>query len=183
MPEYRRSFLPGGTFFFTVVTYQRRPFLASPKARAVLRQALETIAERYPFTTEAICLLPDHLHCIWTLPGGDTNYSVRWSEIKKRFTKAYLDQIEPLDEFHISRRNHGEATVWQRRFWEHTIRDIEDFNNHLNYIHYNPVKHALVSNVADWRWSSFHRYVSDGYYDSDWGTSISETITNMHCGE
>ena len=165
MPEYRRFKIEGGTFFFTVVTFHRLPILTSAGSRALLRSAWIKIAERMPFVTDAVCLLPDHIHCIWTLPEGEVNYSVRWGEIKKLFTKGYLYQVGPQEERNGSRMKRGEAAVWQRRFWEHTIRDQGDFNRHLDYIHYNPVKHGLVDRVSDWSWSSFHRYTRLGLYD------------------
>ena len=175
--------IPGGTFFFTVVTYHRRPILTLPEMRSILHLAFEKVNERFPFVIDAICLLPDHIHCIWTLPEGDTNYAVRWGEIKKRFTNDYHRRIgggEPPNE---SRSKRGEGTIWQRRFWEHTIRDLDDYNRHLDYIHYNPVKHGFVKAVDDWRWSSFHRYVKMGYYVRDWGTLVEETKDNEAFGE
>ena len=163
MPEYRRSLIGGGTFFFTVVTYDRQPILVSPEARTILHMAWDNVHQRFPFVTDAICLLPNHIHCIWTLPEGDTNYAIRWGEIKKLFTKAYHTQVGQGEQPNASRVKRGEATIWQRRFWEHTIRDQDDYQRHLDYIHYNPVKHGLVKAAADWRWSSFHRYADLGY--------------------
>ena len=183
MPEYRRSFAEGGTFFFTVVTFQRRPILTLEESRVLLHSTWTNVNERFPFITDAICLLPDHLHCIWTLPEGDGNYSLRWGEIKKLFSKGYLVHIGPGENRNESRQKRGEAAIWQRRFWEHTIRDLDDYHRHLDYIHYNPVKHGLVKNVADWEWSSFHRFVKKGYYERKWGTSLDEEINIMECGE
>ncbi|HMD89333.1 MAG TPA: transposase [Anaerolineaceae bacterium] len=183
MPEYRRSLLQGGTFFFTVVTCHRQPILVSPEARSILHMALDKVNLRFPFVIDAICLLPGHIHCIWTLPEGDTNYAIRWGEIKKRFTKAYLNQIGPGEQPNASRLKRGEATIWQRRFWEHTLRDLDDYHRHLDYIHYNPLKHGLVSSVADWRWSSFHRYVKLGYYAGDWGSAFDEKKGGEEFGE
>jgi putative transposase len=183
MPEYRRLLLEGGTFFFTVVTYRRLPILTSPVSRNLLRLAWEKTMERYPFTTDALCLLPDHLHCILTLPQGDTNYSIRWGEIKRIFSKAYLQKTGEGEPRNESPRKRGEAAIWQRRFWEHTIRDETDLNVHLNYIHYNPVKHGLVSNVSDWPWSSFQRFVKLGFYDPGWGNEIKEKLENIECSE
>jgi putative transposase len=171
MPNYHRTLLPGGTFFFTVVTYHRQPILTCEQSRAILHSAWENVRFRMPFVTDAICLLPDHIHCIWTLPDGDSNYSLRWGEIKKLFTKAYRQYIGPGEKQNSSRVQRGEAAIWQRRFWEHAICNLEDLHRHLDYIHYNPVKHGLVKNVADWRWSSFQRYVRMGNYPSDWGAT------------
>jgi len=141
------------------------------------------VRKRFPFTTDAVCLLPEHIHCIWTLPDRDINYSVRWKEIKRLFTKSYLDQIGPGDIRSESRVRRGEAAIWQRRFWEHTIRDQTDLCRHLDYIHYNPVKHELVQTVSDWPWSSFHRYVKMGYYETNWGEAVRQEVKDMVCGE
>ena len=149
MPEYRRAKAYGGLFFFTVVTYNRKPILTQDDVRPLLRQAWIDTKNRLPFTTEVICLLPDHLHCIWRLPEDETNFSVRWKEIKSFFTKKYLRQVGPREKRNESRNQKGEAAIWQRRFWEHLIRDQEDYSRHMDYIHYNPVKHGLVNNVAD----------------------------------
>lgn len=183
MPEYRRVKVNGGCFFFTVVTFHRRPFLTDEKVRGLLHDAWINTRNRFPFTTEAICLLPDHIHCIWQLPENDTDYSVRWKEIKRLFTKGYLQQIGPGDERNDSHIKKGEAGIWQRRFWEHTIRDQEDFNRHVEYIHYNPVKHGLVNQVLDWPWSSFHRYIKMGVYDQDWGWNDREESAGIEFAE
>jgi putative transposase len=150
MPEYRRSKISGGTFFFTVVTFHRRPILTTDLARDVLHIAWKDTEDRFPFITDAICLLPDHIHCIWTLPEGDSNFSIRWKEIKRIFTMNYLYQagLEPTE--NPSRYLRKEASIWQRRFWEHVIRDEEDLYAHLNYTHFNPVKHGLVQEVKEW---------------------------------
>jgi len=141
------------------------------------------VKRRFPFTIDAICLLPDHIHCIWILPEDDANYSVHWKEIKRLFTKGYLEQIGPSGDRNPSRLSRGEAAIWQRRFWEHTIRDVEDLNRHRDYIHYNPVKHGLVPSVPSWAWSSFHRYVKMGYYAGGWGEEIGDKVKGMNCGE
>lgn len=169
MPEYRRANLKGGTYFFTVVTYHRLPILVNERARAILKYAWKDVQQRFPFTTDAVCLMPEHIHCIWTLPEDDSNFSVRWKEIKRLFTKEFQKGIEVIDQPNESRIKRKEGLVWQRRFWEHTIRDQEDLNRHIDYIHYNPVKHGLVLKVADWSWSSFHRYVKLGHYHISWG--------------
>jgi putative transposase len=183
MPQYRRSRLEGGTYFFTVVTYDRLPILMTAKARELLRSAWVDVRERFPFSVDAVCLLADHLHCIWVLPEGDANFSVRWKEIKRLFTKGYLDQVGPGGIRNASRMSRSEAAIWQRRFWEHTIRDEEDLNRHRDYIHYNPVKHGLVQSASAWPWSSFHRYVRMGYYARDWGEGIEEVVNKMRCAE
>lgn len=168
MPEYRRFRVEGGVYFFTVVTYQRRPILVDPTARMLLHTAWEDTKRRFPFDTIAVCLLPDHLHCIWKLPELDSNYSIRWKEIKYQFTVGYLKEIGHGEERNESRQKRQEAAIWQRRFWELTIDSEDDFENHFDYIHYNPVKHGLAERAVDWEWSSFHRYVKEGFYDADW---------------
>ena len=183
MPQYRRSTLEGGTYFFTVVTYDRLPILTTDDARPLLHSAWMDVHTRFSFTTIAVCLLPDHLHCIWSLPAGDADYSVRWKEIKRLFTKSYLSQIGPGKTRNASRLKRGEAAIWQRRFWEHTLRDQDDLHRHMDYIHYNPVKHGLAERVVDWPWSSFHRYVKQGYYEIGWGEVVRQDVKVMECGE
>ncbi|MGI0481813.1 REP-associated tyrosine transposase [Geminocystis sp. CENA526] len=171
--EYRRTQIQGGTYFFTVVTYNRHPILCYPDNIQLLREAFAYAMKRYPFIIDAIVILPDHLHCIWTLPEGDGDFSTRWRLIKSYFSRKcerkYQGQISK------SRQKKQEKAIWQRRFWEHFIRDEQDFINHVDYIHYNPVHHGLVKAVKDWQYSSFDRYVKQEMYDRDWG--ISENIT------
>jgi len=183
VPEYRRSYIEGGTYFFTVVTYNRLPILTTDVARVLLRSAWLDVRKRFHFTTIAVCLLPDHLHCIWSLPDGYANDSVRWKEVKRLFTKGYLAQVGPGGTRNETRMKRNEAAIWQRRFWEHTVRDQEDLNRHMDYVHYNPVKHGLVERVVDWPWSSFHRYVKVGYYEADWGGTVGPEVKGMKCGE
>ncbi len=168
MPEYRRNRVEGGIYFFTVVTYKRRPTLTTATSREILHLSWMDVSHRFPFTTIAICLLPDHLHCIWKLPEGDSNYSVRWKEIKRLFSRQCNLEIVPSEERNASRIKRQEATIWQRRFWEHTIQDESDYDFHLDYIHSNPVKHGYVSCPADWQWSTFKRFVQKGVYDHEW---------------
>ncbi len=170
MPDYRRVWSPGGTYFFTVVTHQRRPILIEAKARRLLRQAfLHARQNAGAFRIDALCLLPDHLHCIWTLPENDCNYATRWKIIKAYFSHSYRKQGGASGALSESKIKKGELGIWQRRYWEHLIRDREDLYRHVDYIHYNPVKHGLVQSVGEWPWSTFHRYVREGYYASDWG--------------
>jgi len=164
MTRYRRATIGGGTFFFTVVTYRRRRFLTDPQPRQWLREAIETTRADHPFDIDAWVLLPDHLHCIWTLPQGDADYATRWALIKGPFTKQAQALLQRKEWMTESKRKHREGTVWQRRFWEHSIRDEWDFEAHLSSIHFNPVKHGLVERVADWAFSTFHRYVQAGVY-------------------
>lgn len=168
--------MPGATYFFTIVTYQRRPMLTGDLARDVLHKAFQATIERYPFSLDAICLLPDHIHCMWTLPDHDGNFSLRWSFLKSLFTRQYREAGGVEGKVNLSREKRREAGIWQRRFWEHMIRDDADYQNHLNYIHYNPVRHGLVKRVKDWKWSSFHRFVCLGLYDLEWG---SDGIINL----
>ncbi|MCY1267516.1 REP-associated tyrosine transposase [compost metagenome] len=163
MSNYRRSLVPGGTYFFTVTLADRRSSLLT-EAIGHLRNAYAQAAELSPFRTIAICVLPDHLHALWTLPEGDCEYSYRWSLIKSQFSKSI-----PADEQRsASKAKRREKGIWQRRFWEHQIRDEADLNRHIDYIHHNPVKHGLVSRVRDWPYSSFHRYVRAGLLPKDW---------------
>jgi len=170
MSDYTRARIAGGTYFFTLVTFDRRPILTSPLARACLRDALRDTRDHQPFQLDAICLLPDHLHCLWTLPDGDADFSGRWNRIKGIFSKRYLTAIASRADPNPSRRRKGEAAIWQRRFWEHGIRDADDFRRHLDYLHFNPVKHGHVSRATDWPWSSLARHVRLGWYDPAWGT-------------
>ncbi len=168
MPEFTRAFAPGGTFFFTVVTHQRRPLFAAQRARTLLRRAMDTVRAHRPFQLDAIVLLPDHLHCIWTLPPDDTDFSTRWRKIKETFTREYLAAGGPESRVSAGQERKGLRGVWQQRFWEHTIRDETNFERHMNYIHFNPVKHGRATCPHNWPWSSFSRWVKQGAYDADW---------------
>jgi putative transposase len=169
MPQYRRCRVPGGTVFFTVVTERRSPLLCGALARSILGDVFRACEKRWPFRVDGMVLLPDHLHSLWTLPPGDDAYSRRWGWIKKEFTKLWLAAGGEEQERSASRRRSRRRGVWQRRFWEHTIRDDDDYARHLDYIHYNPVKHSLVTAPRDWPYSSFHRWVRKGVYPPDWG--------------
>ena len=171
MPNYRRWYVPGGTYFFTLVTFHRRPFLASDQARTFLRDAIDEVRKEMPFQIVAWVLLPGHLHTVWTLPSGDSDYSERWKRIKGSFSKSHLAAGGSEGVRNRSRRRHREAAVWQRRFWEHTVADEDDLLSCVDYVHWNPVKHGLVSRVHDWPWSTFHRYVEAGQYTDGWGST------------
>jgi putative transposase len=158
MPRYIRAKQAGGTFFFTVVTYRRRQIFSALENLQHLRRAIMEVQSAHPFTIDAWVLLPEHLHCLWTLPEGDTDFSKRWGLIKTKFSS------------HLSTPG---SPVWQNRFWEHLIRHDQDFQRHLDYIHYNPVKHGLVANPGAWPASTFHRYVKAGLYPANWGAGIS----------
>ncbi|MES9941838.1 MAG: transposase [Candidatus Thiodiazotropha sp. 6PLUC2] len=177
MSNYKRYPVAGGIYFFTVVTFNRRPLFADPLARQCLRNAILETGQKMPFTTLGFCLLPDHLHCIWSLPEGDSDFSLRWNRVKGKFSKRYLAAGGIDGGACLSRRKRGEVAIWQRRFWEHSIRDESDLTRHLDYLHYNPVKHGLVGGVGDWPWSTFHRFVSDGTYPVDWcGNGICDEV-------
>jgi len=159
MPNYRR-FYDGNTWFFTVVTYRRLNLLNTDTARQVLRHVIIECKKKYPFNIEAWVLLPDHLHCILGLPESDLNYSRRWAIIKRKFTQEFRDI------------NFKRPPYWQDRFWAHLIINEKDYENHMNYIHYNPVKHGLVNSPKDWPWTSLHRLMEEGRYPANWGEYV-----------
>ncbi len=168
MVQYRRNFVAGGTYFFTVALRDRRSDLLI-RHIDVLREAFNTTRASRPFRTEALIVLPDHLHAVWSLPPDDSDFASRWRAIKSRF-------VRDLSRAGVSllRNDRGEALVWQRRFWEHTIGEEDDFERHVDYIHFNPVKHGLVSRPADWPYSTFHRFVARGDLDPEWGGPTEE---------
>jgi REP-associated tyrosine transposase len=179
MPDYIRAKTTSGTFFFTVITHQRRPILTTELARNCLRMAFQKTQEAQPFQQHALCILPNHLHCIWTLPENDDDFSSRWRRLKSTFSRTYRKGGGAEASLSDSRRRKGEAGIWQRRFWEHWIRDNDDYERHLDYTHYNPVKHGHVQKPIDWPWSSFHRHVRAGEYDAGWGVEEPRRIRNM----
>ncbi len=166
MSDYRRVYHPGGLYFFTVVTANRRPIFAGAQAVNTLRAAFRYIIRRRPIRLEAIVVLPDHLHCLWQLPEGDSDYSNRW-----KMLKGYVSR-------HLGCNN---GPVWQPRYWEHLIRNDDDRQRHVDYIHFNPVKHGFVDNPAAWPASSFRRYLELGVYPSGWGRSEPQNIAMMNC--
>jgi putative transposase len=163
-PNYRRAFVPGGTWFFTVNLLQRNNNDLLLREIDLLRRVVMNVRRKYPFHIDAWVVLSDHLHCVLTLPPGDSNFSQRWRLIKSGFSRA-LPKTEKLS---AVRAAAGERGIWQRRFWEHLIRDDVDFENHVNYVHINPLKHGYVNRVRDWPYSTFHRYVQAGIYSVDW---------------
>jgi len=171
MPHYIRARVDGGTYFFTGVTYARRRFLISESSRSALREAIAAARRNHPFRIEAWVLLPEHFHCIWTLPAGDADYSTRWNIIKAGFSSRMRETLHRPETLSASRTRRRELGIWQRRFWEHVIRDDDDLCRHMDYIHYNPVKHGLAKQAVDWPYSSFHRLVSSGHYPKDWGAT------------
>lgn len=171
MADYRRYRVEGGCYFFTVALYDRRQALLTENIDA-LRGAFSHVKRAHPFHIDAMVVLPEHLHCIWTLPAGDDDFSLRWRQIKAAFSR----QLPAGERRSASRTDKHERGIWQRRFWEHAIRDDDDFARHVDYIHFNPVKHGWVGSVADWPYSTFIRYVERGVYPSDWGGDYRETL-------
>jgi len=172
MSHYRRASTKGSSYFFTVVAYKRQPILCDEVIRNALRNAIEKVRVERPFVIDAWVLLPDHLHCVWTLPDGDADFSTRWMKIKRAVSLACGKEYRRLDWVTASKLKHRESTIWQRRFWEHQIRDEEDFARHVDYIHFNPVKHGHVQQLGDWPHSTFHRYVREGVYGHDWAGGV-----------
>ena len=224
--QYRRAKISGGTYFFTVVTYNRREILCIPANVDLLREVFRKVLIKHPFKIDAMVVLPDHLHCIWTLPPGDSDFSMRWRLIKNYFSRKCVGRVEKQNQQNVgwvepakpnkiimpqnvgwvelakpnnhigsvqkqnqaqfttpSRLKKKEQPVWQRRFWEHFIRDDQDFISHVEYIHYNPVRHGLVTAPRDWKYSSFHRYVREGMYDPEWGAGIKMEFESTVGGE
>ncbi|MBK8817026.1 MAG: transposase [Methylococcaceae bacterium] len=163
MMRYRRANVPGATYFFTVNLAERKNRLLVNNAE-LLKEVIRQVKSAHPFEIEAIVILPDHLHAIWTLPENDNDFSTRWGLIKAGFSR----RIEKDERVSSSRKSKGERGVWQRRFWEHLIRDEKDFERHVDYVHVNPVKHGLVTQVSQWPYSSFHRYDEKGIYPENW---------------
>ena len=183
MSDYRRAKFCGGYYFFTVVTYKRRKILTDEVARKHLRHAFDNVRLKRHFETTAICLLPDHLHCVWKLPEGDGDFSTRWSQIKRDFTMNYLGEEGDESIQSNSRLKHRHRGVWQKRFWEHQIRDERDLQNHIDYIHYNPVKHGLVKDVDAWPWSTYHKYIESGYYGKVDLEQMQQSVNNVFANE
>jgi putative transposase len=163
MTDYRRCRVPGGTYFFTVNIADRHKALLTENIDT-LRASFRKVLQDYPVKIQAIVVLPEHIHCLWELPAGDSDYSTRWRQIKSAFSR----ELPRRERISASRARKSERGIWQRRFWEHTIRDDEGFATRFDYIHYNPVKHGYVKEVKDWPFSSFHRYVKLGVYPCDW---------------
>ena len=173
--RYRRVKLEGAAYFFTVVTYGRRELFRDPAVVELLDSAIARVQVRHPFELEAQVVLPDHIHALWQLPPNDADYSTRWRLIKEAFTKEFVKR-HGRAEVECSRETRGEQAIWQRRFWEHLIRDDRDFADHLDYIHLNPIRHGLVAAPKDWQHSSFLRWVERGVYDLNWGSGETEEL-------
>jgi putative transposase len=180
MPEYVRWREQGATYFFTVVAYRRRKLFNADLGRRLLKSAMVEVRNRWPFDMPASVLLPDHLHCIWTLPLEDDDFPVRWANTKRMFTQPYLRsggrELAVTGDLH----RHWQRGVWQPRYWEHMIRNDSDFKRHLDYIHYNPVKHGYVEQAGQWPYSTFGRLVALGEYHPGWGQGEPELLRNWH---
>ena len=177
MSTYRRARIAGGSYFFTVTLEDRSSSLLVDRIDA-LRHAFAHTRRELPFRIDAVAILPDHLHCIWTLPDGDSDFPSRWLRIKGRFSRA----CPAGESVSVSRERKRERGIWHRRYWEHAIRDERDLETHVNYIHYNPVKHGHAGRVIDWPHSSFHRFVREGILSSDWGGVVEPRIANATSG-
>ncbi|MBI5970194.1 MAG: transposase [Deltaproteobacteria bacterium] len=176
--EYRRAWQKGGCYFFTVVTHERHPILTIPENVDRLRAAFDHIRRKRPFEIDGIVILPDHIHCIWQLPEDDDDFPTRWRLIKHYFSRLCkgFDGAASSQ----SRQSKDEKAIWQRRYWEHLVRDEDDWQRHMDYIHYNPVKHGLVDSSAKWPHSSFRRCVERGWYSQDWGDMEPKIIKGMN---
>ena len=166
MSTYKRVYINGASYFFTLVTYKRYPLFQYSENIALLRNVFTHVKKRHPFTINAIVILPDHIHTIWTLPNDTNDYSTRWRLIKHFFSRQNIQSPN--------------KKIWQPRFWEHLIRDENDLKNQIDYIHYNPVKHGLAKSSVEWPNSTFHSYVDRRLYDDNWGRQIPENIKDLH---
>ena len=162
--RYRRLRVAGGCYFFTVNLAEKKSRLLVTHVD-LLRASVRHVKQQHPFVIDAMVIMPNHLHAIWTLPEGDDDFSTRWSLIKSGFSR----QIKATERISVSRQLKGERGIWHRRFWEHLIRDDQDYEHHINYIHYNPVKHGYVKLAADWQYLSIHRYIKLGILNEQWG--------------
>jgi putative transposase len=172
MPNYRRAFIPGGTWFFTVNLLQRHHNDLLIREIDLLRETVKRVREKHPFQIDAWVVLPEHLHCVWTLPPGDSDFSRRWRLIKSGFSRV-LPKTERRSDV---RKAAGERGIWQRHYWEHLIRDDADYQRHVDYVHVNPLKHGHVNRVVDWPYSTFHRYVAKGIYPSNWCGDVNDMV-------
>lgn len=171
MPDYRRYRVPGGVYFFTVNALNRQEDILVRHIDA-LREAVRRTRIQRPFHIDAWVVMPEHMHCVWTLPPDDDDFSNRWKAIKIRFVK----EVAAVEERSPVRRQRGERGIWQRRFWEHAIRNEKDYARHVDYVHFNPVKHGLVEAVHAWPYSTFHQWVRRGLYPQDWGGGILDAL-------
>lgn len=168
MVLYRRNRVPGGTYFFTVTLRNRRLSTLVDRIDD-LRESVRYARKKKPFRIDAWVVLPEHIHAVLTLPANTHDYPGRWKLIKSRFTHLLVKAGLP-----VQKNERGEYDVWQTRYWEHTIRDESDFAHHVDYIHYNPVKHGFTKMVKEWPYSTFHRHVEAGIYPPGWGGGDNE---------
>lgn len=180
MTSRSRSPLAGSTYFFTIVAHQRRPIFCNPVIRTSLAKAVQLVRASRPFVVDAWVLLPDHMHCMWTLPEGDLDYAARWLAIKRYVASDVGRRLQEAAFADPSPHHRREVTLWQRQFWEHPIHDDHDFERHMDYLHFDPVKHGQAARVRDWPHSTFHRHVREGSYPPDWHGS--EDIAKMLLG-
>lgn len=162
--RYRRADVAGATYFVTVNLRDRKTDLLV-RHFDLLRIVINDVKHRHAFRLEAMVVLPEHLHAIWTLPEGDSNFSLRWSLIKSAFSR----RLPMLESISTSRQSQRERGIWQRRFWEHLVRDDNDFSRHVEYIHFNPVKHGLAKRATDWPYSTLHKFIDEGRLPVNWG--------------
>ncbi|MDC9729221.1 MAG: transposase [Methyloprofundus sp.] len=165
MSDYHRYRVSGGCYFFTVNLYDRHKSLLIENLD-LLRESVRSCKQKRPFHIDAWVVLPEHMHCIWTLPEGDVDFSNRWKMIKTQFSKG----VAKGEKRSFAQVKRGERGIWQRRYWEHLIRDEVDYKNHMDYLHFNPVKHGWVERAIDWQYSSFHRCISQGIYPENWAS-------------
>lgn len=175
MRTYKRARIAGGVYFFTVNLTERRGNTLLVDHIATLRESFRVVCAVHPFDIDAVVVMPDHLHCIWRMPVGDDDYATRWRLIKARFSAA----IPSGEYISSSRARNGERGIWQRRYWEHVIRDETDWRRHVDYIHYNPMKHGHVKAVREWPHSSFRRFVQRGEYPANW--TAADSVIDLDC--
>lgn len=175
MANYRRNQIVGGTYFFTVNLIDRNSSMLVENV-ILLRNSIAQVMQKHPFKIDAMVVLPDHIHAIWTLPMDDADYATRWRLIKTHFSRNF-PKIEKLSDSRINKRERG---IWQRRYWEHTIKDERDFSNHVDYIHINPVKHGYVNKATDWPYSSIHTYIKSGKLPSHWAGDMNVELDYIH---
>lgn len=168
MSDYRRAWHPGGLYFFTVNALERRGNDILVRHIDALREAIRWTRRNHPFRIHAWVVLPDHLHCMIELPPGDADFAMRWRLIKMHFSKS----LPVAERRSTVRRRRGERGIWQRRYWEHLLRDERDFAAHMDYVHFNPVKHGYVTRAADWPYSTLPRLMQAGVYPADWAGSV-----------
>ena len=172
MSNYRRAFIAGGTYFFTVNLLQRQDNDLLIQKIDLLREVVTKVRKKYPFRIDAWVVLPNHLHCVWTLPPNETNFSLRWRLIKSGFSRN-LPKTEYRSKIRSKAKERG---IWQRHYWEHLIRNDLDYQRRIDYIHINPMKHGLVENVINWPYSTFHQYIDKGLYLPNWGSGIDISV-------